>query len=125
MKGHASRWAATVARDLRNDSASGVYTLGNPEGFAFTFAEGIVSAVRPTSNFRTQFSDVHADIIQTTAPISQGSSGGGLFDEDGNLIGITQSGHATGENLNFAIAADVLWVRYGELIPMRPNPLLK
>ncbi len=103
-----------------------VYSLGNPRGLQFTFADGIVSGVRPASTLRHEdFGVVYADLVQTTAPISHGSSGGGLFGEDGNLIGITQSADEKGENLNFAIAADVLWMRYGELIPMRPNPLLK
>jgi len=102
------------------------YTLGNPRGLQFTFAEGIVSGVRPESTLTHEDSSVvHANLVQTTAPILHGSSGGGLFDEDGNLIGITQSADDKGENLNFVIAADVLWVRYGELIPMPPNPLLK
>jgi serine protease Do len=43
--------------------------------------------------------------IQITAPITHGSSGGGLFDERGRLIGITTLGAKTG-NLNFAVAID-------------------
>jgi S1-C subfamily serine protease len=100
-----------------------VYTLGNPQGLGFTFAEGNVSALRSDFLLKTEFSNVRGDLIQTTAPISQGSSGGGLFDADGNLIGITQSSHTSGENLNFAIAADLLWVRYGQLMAPPPNPL--
>ncbi|HUL91058.1 MAG TPA: S1C family serine protease, partial [Burkholderiales bacterium] len=42
-------------------------------------------------------------LIQTTAPISQGSSGGGLFDENGRLIGITTLQTKAGQNLNFAV----------------------
>jgi S1-C subfamily serine protease len=45
-------------------------------------------------------------IIQTTAQISRGSSGGGLFDRFGNLIGITTFKIADSEGLNFAIAID-------------------
>jgi hypothetical protein len=47
-------------------------------------------------------------VIQTTAPISAGSSGGGLFDESGTLIGITTFQHRYGQNLNFAVPAD--WI---------------
>jgi serine protease Do len=43
--------------------------------------------------------------LQTTAPISGGSSGGGLFDCAGRLMGITTF-YVDGQNLNFAIAAD-------------------
>jgi S1-C subfamily serine protease len=44
--------------------------------------------------------------IQTDAALSSGSSGGGLFDSRGNLVGITTFTIAEGENLNFAIAAE-------------------
>lgn len=58
--------------------------------------------------------------IQTTAPISPGSSGGGLFDADGRLIGITALKFKDSENLNFALPAD--WVRD---LPSRRVDLLK
>jgi S1-C subfamily serine protease len=45
-------------------------------------------------------------MIQTTAPISPGSSGGGLFDAQGSLVGITTMVRRDSQNLNFAIAAD-------------------
>jgi S1-C subfamily serine protease len=51
--------------------------------------------------------------IQTTAPISPGSSGGGLLDARGNLIGITTAvlvgKKQINQSLNFAIAADSFW----------------
>ena len=39
------------------------------------------------------------DYIQTTAPVSEGSSGGGRFDDRGNLIGITTSTVRGAQNL--------------------------
>jgi serine protease Do len=42
-------------------------------------------------------------VIQTSAPISSGSSGGGLFDVKGQLVGITVSTQKAAENMNFAI----------------------
>ena len=45
-------------------------------------------------------------IIQTSAAISHGSSGGGLFDSFGNLIGITSFMLKDGQLLNFAISID-------------------
>jgi S1-C subfamily serine protease len=49
--------------------------------------------------------------IQTSAPISSGSSGGGLFDDHGRLVGITRSivVGLDAQNLNFAVPAD--WLR--------------
>ena len=47
--------------------------------------------------------------IQITAPVSKGSSGGGLFDDRGNLIGVTTFTIQDSQNLNFAIAASQFW----------------
>ena len=49
------------------------------------------------------------DYIQITAPVSEGSSGGGVFDDRGNLIGITTFTIKDAQNLNFAIAASQFW----------------
>ena len=76
-----------------------VYALGTPKGLAFTFSDGIVSGFRERINGRH---------IQTTAAISKGSSGGGLFDEHGALVGLTTFYMANGQNLNFAIPIE--WV---------------
>jgi len=73
-----------------------VYSVGAPLGLELTLADGILSGKRTFSDSR---------LVQTTAPISPGSSGGGLFDASGNLVGITTFLLKESENLNFAIAA--------------------
>jgi S1-C subfamily serine protease len=50
-----------------------------------------------------------AEYIQVTTPVSEGSSGGGLFDDRGNLIGVTTFTVRDSQNLNFAIAASEFW----------------
>jgi len=77
-----------------------VFTIGNPSGLESTLGEGIVSGLRTRENVR---------YVQTSAPISPGSSGGGLFDDRGNLLGITSFTIEDAENLNFAIAAEDYW----------------
>lgn len=72
-----------------------VYSLGAPSGLDQTFSDGMISGLRLHNG---------VNIIQTTAPISPGSSGGGLYDERGSLIGITTF-QVKGQNLNFAISA--------------------
>lgn len=74
-----------------------VFTIGAPRGLELSFAEGIVSSKRVGDEGR---------LVQTSAPISQGSSGGGLFDGQGHLIGITTFMIKGGQNLNFAVAAE-------------------
>lgn len=77
-----------------------VVAIGAPQGLELTISEGLVSALRDFGG--------GAKIIQTTAPISPGSSGGGLFDEAGRLIGITTFYLAEGQNLNFALPVE--WI---------------
>jgi S1-C subfamily serine protease len=72
-------------------------TIGTPQGLELTAAEGIVSSKRVYNQSR---------VVQTSAPISQGSSGGGLFDARGHLLGITTFYFRAGQNLNFAVAAE-------------------
>lgn len=78
-----------------------VQTMGNPLGQWWSYSTGQVSALRVMAvNGLTSMW-----FVQTTAPISPGNSGGGLFDDDGNLIGIAHAYMPRGENLNFFIHA--------------------
>lgn len=78
-----------------------VYTIGSPKGLVNTLGSGLLSGLR-TGEGTTEY-------IQITAPLSEGSSGGGLFDDRGNLIGITSFTIRDSQNLNFAIAASQFW----------------
>jgi len=81
-----------------------VFAIGNPKGLESTMSAGLVSSLRRNAAGQLV-------LIQTSAAISGGSSGGGLFDAQGNLVGLTTLGSITGDaqNLNFAIPAE--WVR--------------
>ena len=74
-----------------------VYSVGSPKGLENTLGKGIISGKRDLHNLK---------LIQTTAQISKGSSGGGLFDSFGNLIGIITFKIAESEGLNFAISIE-------------------
>jgi len=76
-----------------------VYAIGAPQGLDRTLSQGLISALRDTPD---------GAVIQTSAPISPGSSGGGLFDAEGRLIGITTFQTKYGQNLNFALPVDWL-----------------
>lgn len=76
-----------------------VYAIGAPQGLELTLSNGLVSGIREYKG---------TEYIQTTAPISQGSSGGGLFDAQGRLVGITTMYLKDGQNLNFAIPAELI-----------------
>ena len=78
--------------------ASNVVAIGSPKGFSNTITKGTVSAVFESAGTR---------YIQFDASISSGSSGGGLFDDEGRIIGITtmsyNDGRGINQNLNFAV----------------------
>lgn len=80
-----------------------VYAIGAPEGLELSLSEGMISGLRQAEGE-----------IQTTAPISPGSSGGGLFDATGRLVGVTTASVTEGQNLNFAVPSKwvaLLWSR--------------
>jgi hypothetical protein len=72
------------------------FAVGAPQGLELSISQGIVSQLRPTPLGKDP-------MIQTTAAISQGSSGGGLFDSEGRLIGLTTLYYKEGQSLNFAV----------------------
>lgn len=69
-----------------------VFAIGNPEGLEHTLSTGIISSLRENDS-----------VIQTTAEIAHGSSGGPLFNSKGEVIGITTAGMGDA-NLNFAVS---------------------
>jgi hypothetical protein len=76
-----------------------VVAIGNPLSLESTVSNGIISGIRTVEQRGGKF-------LQTTAPISPGSSGGPLFNMEGEVIGINTSYLEGGENLNFAIPAN-------------------
>ncbi len=76
-----------------------VFAVGDPLSLNATISDGIVSAIRQIGVGKA---------IQFTAPISPGSSGGGLFDIKGRLLGISTFTYTKGQNLNFAIPAEYM-----------------
>ncbi len=71
-----------------------VYAIGNPKSLQNTMSQGIISSPSRTVNGTAY--------IQTTAAISEGSSGGALLNKYGEVIGITSAHMINGQNLNFA-----------------------
>src|SRR5439155_12805276 len=71
-----------------------VYAVGNPRGLEGTFSPGIVSGIRQTTS---------ETLLQITAPISPGSSGGAVLNRRGEVIGIAVATIREGQNLKFAV----------------------
>lgn len=76
-----------------------VYAVGNPRGLEGTFSQGIISSIRPVGSDK---------LIQITAPLSPGSSGGPVLNGRGEVIGVSVLTIRDGQNLNFAIPSNYL-----------------
>jgi Trypsin-like peptidase domain len=103
---------AYLQLELRDDAAEGqsVLVIGNPEGLQGTVSNGLVAAIRTEEN-----------LIQITAPISPGSSGSPVLNEDGRVVGVAVGIFKKGgQNLNFAIPVKA--VRKGMLAISGFNP---
>jgi hypothetical protein len=76
-----------------------IYALGNPEGLVGTISPGIISGLRTLNN---------QPLLQVTAPISHGSSGGPIVNSVGEVVGVAQGSLSEGQNLNFAVPASLI-----------------
>jgi S1-C subfamily serine protease len=96
----AARFVQPLAKDSPPVEGENVFVIGHPEGLRFTLSTGIISRM-------------DKEIVQISAPVSPGNSGGPVFDDRGDLVGIVTSmvdkhGDPNAENLNFAVRADAL-----------------
>ena len=80
--------------------ADRIFVVGSPMGLAQTVSEGIISAVRTIPG--------GGNVLQLTAPISQGSSGGPVLNHSGEVVGVVTFQASKGQNLNFAISIEAL-----------------
>ena len=89
--------AAKISSTGTSQVGETIIAIGNPLGLENTVTEGIISSLERDVN--------GTKMLQISAPISPGNSGGGLFNLQGELIGITTSSiqEDGAQNLNFAI----------------------
>lgn len=92
-----------------------VYAIGTPSGLELTLTDGLISSLR---NFNGE-----SKIIQTSAAISPGSSGGGLFDDNGKLIGVTTFKLKDADGINFAHLAEhaIELLKLSALVSSKPE----
>lgn len=90
-----------------------VAVYGSPVGLSGTLSEGIISASprNLSENRQDELIPNHGVLLQTTAPVSSGSSGSPLFDAEGKVIGVItmmMQGPDNPQNLNFAVPVEAL-----------------
>ena len=89
---------AQLGKAARLKKGDPVYAVGASQGLELSLSSGIVAQLRGG----------RSPLIQTTATISPGSSGGGLFDGQGRLVGLTTFYLEDGKSLNFAMPVE--WI---------------
>jgi S1-C subfamily serine protease len=94
--------AAVSARSMWQGER--VYTMGHPLGLWWSYSSGEIAAFRWSDDGELPYQWW----IQTTAPISPGNSGCGLYDSRGDLLGIAHGYYPAGENLNLFVARDYI-----------------
>jgi hypothetical protein len=82
-----------------------IVAIGHPLGLGATVSDGLVSGVRELPGQQS--------LVQISAPISQGSSGGPVFNDRGEVIGVSTLMVSSGQNLNFAVPVNALKAMLG------------
>lgn len=99
---HATAWKSVPALGVVTSdvipTGADAYAIGNPQGADRVISHGLVSGLRPYGRTGRQ-------LLQFSAPISEGNSGGALVDSKARLIGLPMAWHADGggQALNFAL----------------------
>src|SRR5260221_2060863 len=84
---------STLALSMANESpleGEHILVIGNPEGMTGTVSDGMISANRD-------------DEFQITAPISPGSSGSPVINDQGEVVGMVKGYINKGQNLNLCV----------------------
>jgi S1-C subfamily serine protease len=88
--------------------------IGNPLGFESTVSTGVVSALG--RSLRGRGNRLIDGVIQHTAPLNPGNSGGPLLDTSGRVIGVNTAIIARSQSIGFAIAVETAGWVLGQLL---------
>lgn len=96
-----------------------VFSIGNPQGLGWTHTRGTVSQVRARS-----YGDRRITMIQTDTAVNPGNSGGGLYNQQGMLVGINTwtNDKRVSEGLSFAISLKSLLGLDPPFVPEKSPP---
>jgi S1-C subfamily serine protease len=83
-----------------------LYTVGNPQGLAYTVTSGVFSGERGEGKER---------FLQTDAPINPGNSGGPLITESGQVVGINTMVMRGMQGIGFAIPIEAAYEEFMQL----------
>ena len=113
--------AVTFGDSDKTEVGENIVVISSPEGLTNSLSTGVISGMRRLETLR---------VFQITAPISEGSSGGAVFDSNGAVIGIVTYVLRAGQNLNFAVPINYVRGMINEQasksfaqLPPRPSPV--
>jgi serine protease Do len=105
-----------------------IVTIGNPLGvFDFSVTEGLISQVRPVcgrADIAAKRCKQELTVLQISAAISPGSSGGPLFNQSGEVVGVTTA-ITSGQNLNLAVPGNYLRAVVAQHATISPDQFAK
>lgn len=88
--------------------AEDVHIIGHPHGNLWSYSTGVVSQIRDRYSWSYEDGSRHlAKVLQLQTAINPGNSGGPVIDDAGNIVGLVAM-YEEGQNLDYAIAADVI-----------------
>jgi S1-C subfamily serine protease len=88
--------------------AEDVHIIGHPHGNLWSYSTGVVSQIRDRYSWSYEDGSTHlAKVLQLQTAINPGNSGGPVVDDAGNIVGLVAM-YEEGQNLDYAIAADVI-----------------
>lgn len=93
--------AVKLADAKKLEVGRALYVVSAPRGMELTLGRGIISGLREMPG--------GAQLIQTDAPVSTGSGGGGAFDQDARLIGIVSPQFKQGDSANVVVPSE--WIK--------------
>ncbi len=82
--------------------------IGNPEGEGLSVTQGVISVDNEYISLAIDNTTRSYRSIRIDTSIYSGSSGGGLFNDEGKLIGITNAGDGEDQNVNYAIPLEIV-----------------
>lgn len=93
-----------------------VMVVGTPYGLAGSMSTGFVSALGRTLSAETTGGYVIANVIQTTAPLNPGNSGGPVLNYQGQVVGIATAIVEDSQGLGFAIPSNTILREISDLV---------
>jgi S1-C subfamily serine protease len=100
--------------------AEDIHIIGHPHGNLWSYSTGVVSQIRDGYTWSYKDGSNHAaKVLQLQTAINPGNSGGPVVDDAGQILGLVAMSEE-GQNLNYAIAADV--IKHFLFTGMQMNP---